>query len=75
MTLSYSRYMYAQIVFAQSVNTFIEYHKNAFKFFKGAPSTVKIDNLKAAIIKTNFYEPTVPKHYVAFNKNMNIIRK
>lgn len=66
MTLSYSRYMYAQIVFDQSVKTFIECHKNAFRFFKGVPGTIKIDNLKAAILETNFYEPTVQKHYAAF---------
>lgn len=66
MTLSYSRYMYAEIVFDQSVKTFIECHKNAFKYFKGVPGTVKIDNLKAAILETNFYEPTVQKHYAAF---------
>lgn len=66
MTLSYSRYMYSEIVFDQSVKTFIECHRNAFKYFGGAPSIVKIDNLKAGILEANFYEPTVQKHYAAF---------
>ncbi|WIF96136.1 IS21 family transposase [Caminicella sporogenes] len=66
MTLSYSRYMYVQIVFDQSVKTFIECHKNAFKYFGGVPETVKIDNLKAGILEADFYEPTVQKNYASF---------
>lgn len=66
MTLSYSRYMYVQIVFDQSVKTFIECHKNAFKYFNGIPKTVKIDNLKAGILEADFYEPTVQKNYASF---------
>lgn len=66
ITLSYSRYMYVQIVFDQTVKTFIECHKNAFKYFGGVPETVKIDNLKAGILEADFYEPTVQKNYAAF---------
>ena len=66
MTLSYSRYMYVQIVFDQRVQTFINCHKNAFKYFCGVPETVKIDNLKAAILEADFYEPTIQKDYAAF---------
>lgn len=66
MTISYSRYMYAQIVLDQSVATFIDCHKNAFRYFGGIPQTVKIDNLKAAILEADFYEPTVQRSYAAF---------
>ena len=66
MTLSYSRYMYCDIVFNQKVKTFIDCHKNAFRYFGGVPQTVKIDNLKAAILEADFYEPTVQKNYAAF---------
>ena len=66
MTLSYSRYMYVQIVLDQKVQTFINCHKNAFKDFNGVPEIVKIDNLKAAILEADFYEPTIQKDYAAF---------
>lgn len=66
MTLSYSRYMYIEVVLNQSVKTFIECHKNAFKYFGGVPETVKIDNLKSGILEADFYEPTVQKNYAAF---------
>lgn len=66
MVLSYSRYMYIEIVLNQSVKTFIDCHRNAFRYFGGVPETVKIDNLKAAILEADFYEPTVQKNYAAF---------
>ena len=59
MSLSYSRYMYAAITLDQSVETFIRCHTEAFHYFGGVPQTVKIDNLKAAIVEAGFYEPTV----------------
>ena len=66
MALSYSRYLYAEITLNQSVQTFIRCHTNAFKYFGGVPETVKIDNLKAAIVEADFYEPTVQRAYAAF---------
>ena len=66
MELSYSRYMYVEIVFNQSVVTFLDCHKKAFKYFGGVPKTVKIDNLKAAILEADFYEPTIQRNYAAF---------
>lgn len=64
--LSYSRYMYVQIVFDQSVITFLDCHKKAFKYFGGVPKTIKLDNLKAAILEADFYEPTIQRNYAAF---------
>lgn len=66
MSLSYSRYMYVSITLDQSVQTFIRCHAEAFRYFGGVPQTVKIDNLKAAIVETDFYEPTVQRTYAAF---------
>lgn len=54
MVLSYSRYMYAEIVFEQTVETFIQCHKNAFKYFGGVVEVVKIDNLKAGVLNVDF---------------------
>lgn len=66
MVLSYSRYMYAQIVMDQSVKTFIQCHTNAMRYFGGVPQVIKIDNLKAGIIDANFYEPLVQRTYASF---------
>ena len=56
MILSNSRYMFCQIVFNQEVKTFIRCHEHAFRYFLGVPKTVKIDNLKEAILEANLYE-------------------
>jgi len=66
MILSYSRYMYAKIVLDQSVKTFIRCHIDAFQYFKGVPKIIKIDNLKAAVIAADFYEPLIQRTYAEF---------
>lgn len=57
MRLSYSRLDFYKKVYDQKVETFISCHIAAFHYFGGIPRSVKIDNLKAAILEANFYEP------------------
>ena len=66
MRLSYSRLDYYEIVYDQRVETFIRCHINAFNYFGGVPQYIKIDNLKAAILKANFYEPIYQELYKNF---------
>ena len=66
MKLSYSRLDYYEKVYDQKVETFIKCHINAFKDFGGVPEYIKIDNLKAAILEANFYEPEYQSLYKAF---------
>ena len=66
MRLSYSRLDYYEKVYDQRVETFIQCHINAFKYFGGMPEYVKIDNLKAAILEANFYEPVYQRLYKSF---------
>ena len=67
MRLSYSRLDYYECVFDQKVETFIQCHINAFKFFNGLPRRIKIDNLKAAILEAHFYEPIYQTMYKQFS--------
>lgn len=66
MRLSYSRLDYYEKVYDQRVETFIQCHINAFAYFKGIPETVRVDNLKAAILEANFYEPVYQRLYSNF---------
>lgn len=66
MVLSHSRYSYHRLVVDQQVSTFITCHLAAFEFFGGVPKTVKIDNLKAGVIATSFYEPLIQQQYSEF---------
>jgi hypothetical protein len=63
MTLSWSRHQYVEFVWDQKIATFLRCHRNAFEFFGGIPSRVRIDNLKAAILKAVFDDPQVQYAY------------
>jgi transposase len=62
-TLAWSRHQYAEIVRNQSVETWLSCHRHAFEWFNGVPQKIRIDNLKAAITKACYYEPTVQRAY------------
>lgn len=57
VVLSHSRKGYTEAVFRQDTESFIRCLENAFRYFGGTPRTVVIDNLKAAIIKADWYDP------------------
>jgi transposase len=66
MRPSYSCLDYYEVVYDQRVLTFIRCHINAFNYFGGIPRYVKIENLKAAILQANFYEPIYQELYKNF---------
>jgi transposase len=68
MRLSYSRLDFFKKVYDQKVETFILCHIEAFNYFDGVPKSVKIDNLKAAILEANFYEPVYQRLYKQFSE-------
>jgi len=63
MLLSWSRHQYVEFVWDQKVETFLRGHRNAFEFFSGVSGRVRIDNLKAAILKAVFDDPQVQQSY------------
>jgi transposase len=66
MRLSYFRLDYYEKIYDQKVETFIACHIHAFEFFGSVPECVRIDNLKAAILEANFYEPAYQQMYKDF---------
>ena len=60
-------------VYNQKVSTFIDCFIEAFEYFEGIPERVKIDNLKAAILKANFYEPEYQKEFKQFADYYNFL--
>lgn len=65
--------MYSEIVFNQEVKTFIKCYENTFRYFGVVPKTVKIDNLKTAILEANFYEPVCQREYEELSKYYGFI--
>lgn len=73
MTLSYSRHQYVELVFDQAVTTWLKLHVHAFEYFGGVPQRIVLDNLKAAIIKACFEEPTVQRSYRELAEHYNFL--
>jgi len=64
-TLCWSRHQYAEIVFDQTVETWLACHRRTFEWFGGHPERVIIDNAKCAIIKACIYSPEVQRSYAS----------
>ncbi len=57
IVLSHSRKAYSEVVYRQTAENFIRCLENAFLHFGGVPRTLVVDNLKAAVIKADGYDP------------------
>ncbi len=63
MTLAWSRHMYAEFIWDQSVATWLACHRRAFEWFNGLPARLIIDNPKCAITKACYHDPQVQRAY------------
>ena len=63
MTLAWSRHMYAEFVWDQSVATWLACHRRAFEWFNGIPNRLIIDNPKCAITRACYHDPQVQRAY------------
>ncbi|MGH2345127.1 MAG: IS21 family transposase [Chloroflexota bacterium] len=63
LVLSWSRHLYAEVVFDQRVETWLLCHAHAFTAWGGVPARIVPDNLKAAIIQASFTEPVAQRAY------------
>jgi hypothetical protein len=57
VVLSYSRKAYSEVVYRQTTDNFIACLENAFRHFGGVPKTLVPDNLKAAVLEADWYDP------------------
>jgi len=62
-TLSYSRHQYAELVWDQTIPTWIGLHRRAFESWGGVPHRVVLDNLKAAVVQARIYDPILGEAY------------
>ena len=66
IVLSHSRKAYSEAVFRQTTDDFLRCLENAFQHFGGAPKTLVIDNLKAAVTKADWFDPDLNPKLLAF---------
>ncbi len=57
IVLSHSRKAYSEAVYRQTTDNVILVLENAFRYFGGVPKTLVPDNLKAAVLKADWYDP------------------
>ena len=57
VVLSHSRKGYSEVVYRQTTEDLIGCLENAFWHFGGVPKTLVPDNLKAAVLKADWYDP------------------
>jgi len=56
-TLSFSRKGYSEVVWRQDTESFLRCMENAFRCFGGVTRTVVPDNLKAAVLQADWFDP------------------
>lgn len=66
VTLSFSRRGYTEALPFQNTECFIRALENAFRHFGGVPATLRVDNLKAAVNKADWYDPELNPKIEAF---------
>jgi transposase len=62
-TFPFSQYTFAEFTLDQKLETFIEVHEKAWKFFGGVPEYTVPDNLKSAVTKSHRYDPDCNKTF------------
>lgn len=57
VVLSHSRKGYSEVVWRQTAESFLRCLENAFRHFGGVTATVVLDNLKAGVIRADWFDP------------------
>lgn len=63
VTLVYSRHQYVHVTHHQRLDDLIDGLEDAWAYFGGVPARVVFDNLKAAILKADRYEPAFQRTF------------
>jgi transposase len=66
IVLSHSRKAYSEATYWQTTDDFLQALESAFEHFGGAPQTLVIDNLKAAVKHPDWYDPELVPKVAAF---------
>lgn len=66
IVLSHSRKAYSEATFTQTTDDFLGALENAFAHFGGVPKTLVIDNLKAAVLHADWFDPVLTPKIQSF---------
>lgn len=73
--LPYSHYIYAEALRSQKQEDFINGLRHALEFIGGVPQSIKCDNMRTAVVRSNRYEPqfTEATEYMAAHYGTTIL--
>jgi hypothetical protein len=71
--LSHSRKGYSEACFRQTAEDFLRVLENAFWHFGGAPRTVIVDNLKAAVLQADWFDPELNPKLQSFAQHYGTV--
>lgn len=72
IVLSHSRKGYSESVWRQTTDEFLRCIENAFAHFGGAPRTLVIDNLRAAVTQADWFDPELNPKVQSFCRHYGI---
>jgi transposase len=73
VVLSHSRKAYSQAVFRQTTEDLIRCLEDAFQHFGGVPQTLVPDNLKAAVVNPDWFDPELNPKFQSFCAHYGIV--
>ena len=71
--LSHSRKGYSEVVSRQDTETFIRCCENAFRHFGGVTRTTVVDNLKAAVLEPDWFDPNLNPKMADFARHYGTV--
>jgi transposase len=71
--LSHSRKGYSEVVWRQDTETFIRCCENAFRHFGGVTRTTVVDNLKAAVLNADWFDPNLNPKMADFARHYGTV--
>jgi transposase len=72
MVLSYSRKAYSEAVLRQDTETFLRCLENGLRAFGGVPLLLNLDNLKAAVLKADWFDPEINPKLAEFCRHYRL---
>ena len=73
VTLSFSRKGYSEVVWHQDTESFLRCLENAFRHFGGVPKTIVVDNLKAAVLQADWFDPELNPKLLSFARHYGTV--
>lgn len=69
---SYLRKGYREAVMRQDTETFLRCLENGFHYFGGVAAVLNLDNLKAAVLKADWYDPAIHPKLADFCRHYGV---